>query len=125
MRVREGITREEALRLRALRDTVTDAPSPGVNVGASPHVATVAEWDGSGRVPPGWTGVPGIESDGRGTYSVAIPDDMEAKIAERALRLDEAQRSELEAEVALAKSTRLANREEPVPLEEEPVRVRG
>ena len=135
---RKGLTRTQASRILVLRQkTGDDAPSKGTHTGGGRHVPMPVDWDGAGRVPPGWSGVHGVfEEEAReestdkdgvkvityrklGTYSVGLPEDIEARITRARLSaMPEEEKTELLAEVTKAREA-IAEAE---PVEVKPVR---
>lgn len=117
MKIRTGLTRAEADELlRIKRKLGEESPARGTHVGSGPHVKMPDTWDGTGKVPPGWSGVHGVYEEteqveetvdgarvvstrGLGTYAVGLSDDVSLRLSRDGdTRLTAAEKAFLEAE---------------------------
>lgn len=93
----EATTEAEALELLAIREKAgASEPEKGVHIGAGRHVPMPETWDGSGKVPAGWSGLSGVYfDDAKSAYIVetvdVLDDSMKSKLsAEEFKKIDDA-----------------------------------
>jgi hypothetical protein len=98
--IAEATTEAEALELLAIREKAgAHEPEKGTHVGAGRHVQMPETWDGSGKVPAGWSGLAGVyfdEEKAKYVLEVVELDNVaKAKLsAEELKKLDDAIRAE-------------------------------
>lgn len=97
--IAEKLTEAEALELLAIRKKLGLDPEPvkGAHTGGGRHVPMPEEWNGEGKVPPGWAGVSGVfeQEDGFAVEVIEFSKTDESKLsAPELLKYDAAVKAE-------------------------------
>lgn len=72
----QDLTQAEALELLAIRKKAGEpAPEKGTHIGGGRHVPMPESWDGTGKVPAGWSGLSGVTLNvEKNSYAVEVID---------------------------------------------------
>lgn len=101
-------TKTDCEAIKAARDKLLGPPVRGIHCGGGIHAPMPATWDGTGKVPPGWTGYDGPEETAQKDVWRVDPGGPEATAAladSRASRLTVQEKTLLQNALSVATET--------------------